>query len=621
MKLNLRNKFLIPTLGLLILGYIVTILIIAQAASKALKTQIDSELTQVVNLSSGEVENWLVTLKRDASLWAKAAEVTELVHSGTGLNEVNELFTSTSETFDYLTELTLVDPNGKVLASSDYQNTAQRDYSKEAKVRSNSQVEISTVMLNEDSNSPYFMIATQVNTRGKKAVLLANIDLSVFNSRVINPVTIGENGYAYMVDGSGLVIAHPNPDLITKTNLATEYDFGKELLKGNFGIFGYEWQGADKKVAYKKIPETSWVVAAGADLDDLLASVNSMIRLIIMVGVVTMIIIGGIIFMIAESVIKPVRGIIKNLEQGFSEINAASHEVSAASQDLANGASRQASSMEETSSNLEEISSMVKQNAEHTQVADHLMNDELEPNFRKMQESITSTKEMLINAVDASSKTANIIRTIDEIAFQTNLLALNAAVEAARAGEAGEGFAVVASEVRALAQRAAAAAQQTAVLIENSNAQIQQSTEYSEQLTIMMEQNMRLSQKVGTLVTDISAASGEQTEGIELINRSISEIDQVTQSIASNAEESAATVEELNAQTESMNTAIEQLHKIIEGKSAKEKRVSSTWKSEKAPVTSRSWGIPDAFKSKSKKSSQNYNDVNLDVFDDEEIFA
>ena len=136
-------------------------------------------------------------------------------------------------------------------------------------------------------------------------------------------------------------------------------------------------------------------------------------------------------------------------------------------------------------------------------------------------------KGAIAETVKASEETANVIKTIDEIAFQTNLLALNAAVEAARAGEVGAGFAVVADEVRNLAMRAADAAKETANLIEGSNARIKDARDLNDQVIEAVDKNMEISQKAAQAVDEIAEASREQAQGIEHVNAAVSEMDTV----------------------------------------------------------------------------------------------
>jgi methyl-accepting chemotaxis protein len=165
----------------------------------------------------------------------------------------------------------------------------------------------------------------------------------------------------------------------------------------------------------------------------------------------------------------------------------------------------------------------------------------------------------------ASEETSKIIKTIDEIAFQTNLLALNAAVEAARAGEAGAGFAVVANEVRNLAMRAAEAARNTSVLIEGTVKKVKEGSELVERTNGAFSEVSKSAAKVAGLVSEIAAASGEQAQGIDQVNKAVSEMERVTQQSAANAEESAAAGEELTAQAEQLKRFVGDLDALIGG--------------------------------------------------------
>ena len=211
------------------------------------------------------------------------------------------------------------------------------------------------------------------------------------------------------------------------------------------------------------------------------------------------------------------------------------------SQVLSESSSRQAAALEETSSSLDEMASMTRQNASNTAEANKLMAAAKQA-IEKANTSMTDLTRSMKEIATASEQTQKIIKSIDEVAFQTNLLALNAAVEAARAGEAGAGFAVVADEVRNLAMRATDSAKNTAALIEDIVKKVKGGESLVTITNEVFSEVTASSTKVVELMGEIAAASQEQSQGIDQVNRAMAEMSQVTQQNAASAEELSATM-------------------------------------------------------------------------------
>lgn len=266
--------------------------------------------------------------------------------------------------------------------------------------------------------------------------------------------------------------------------------------------------------------------------------------------------------LITLSITRPLYRVINGLAESADQVASASSHISSSSQQLAEGASQQAAAVEETSSSLEEMSSMTRRNADNAGHANDLMGNAVQV-VGRANRSMSDLTTSMGSISRASEETQKIIKTIDEIAFQTNLLALNAAVEAARAGEAGAGFAVVADEVRNLALRAADAAKNTAALIEGTVKEIRLGTDIVSRTNTDFSEVSTGVSKVGELVGEISAASREQAQGIELVNKAVTEMDKVTQQNAASAEESASASEEMNAQAGSLRMFVSELSDII----------------------------------------------------------
>jgi methyl-accepting chemotaxis protein-1 (serine sensor receptor) len=255
---------------------------------------------------------------------------------------------------------------------------------------------------------------------------------------------------------------------------------------------------------------------------------------------------------------------VSAVRRGVDEINVGSREISAGNTDLSSRTEQQAASLEETAASMEELASTVKQNAENARQANQLAasaSDVAERGGSAVAEVVNTMQEIS----GSSRKISEIVSVIDGIAFQTNILALNAAVEAARAGEQGKGFAVVAGEVRSLAQRSAQAAKEIKALIEDSVTKVGAGSQQVERAGATMQEIVASVKRVTDIMGEISAASEEQSSGIDQVNRAVSQMDEVTQQNAALVEEAAAAAGSLQEQAQRLAEAVS-VFKINEGR-------------------------------------------------------
>lgn len=435
-----------------------------------------------------------------------------------------------------------------------------------------------------------------------KAVILGELpmDRVIANVKSICPTP---TSFGMLVDGSGRIVAHPNPKLtlkpvgdaitglggITLSTMVT----APEPVKVRVG-------GAGELLRAHAVPGTDWYVVIALDRAEATASMHSLITAslavcLVLAGVASLTV--GVITATAFrrlSLIREAMAAIGNgtgdltqrlhadgrdevadiadsfnsfagkLQKTMREIRDASDavrcaagEITAGNQDLSSRTETAAASLQQTAASMEEITETVGQSAAATRLADERAADALKI-ASQGGEIINEVVATMGNIEAASGRIGDIISVIDGIAFQTNILALNAAVEAARAGEQGRGFAVVAQEVRSLAQRSAQAAREVKTLIESTVASVAVGSGEVREAGNTMREIVTNVTCVTTTISDIRRAADEQTRGIEEVNRAVTQLDEMVQHNAALVEQSSAAASALQTQADQLAATVGQ---------------------------------------------------------------
>ena len=569
-NLNIRNKLIVTLLPIIIVSVGSLGIVSYLVASKGIIEGQTSNMAQLVQKTTTEIDMWIADRERDVTLFAANPTFKDAC-KGNNLEAAQALLNAIFKSSPIYENIILADANGRIFLDSIGGKSIGIVFSQVGKFKINAdkalnkEIWVNDVLKSPATGKPVCMVTAPIIEGDKVIGIIGTpVEVNYFSDTFVSQFKIAQTGYIIMLDPNGVVLAHPEKENIMKLNFATDYDWGKKILSIKNGYIEYGFNGVEKVASFGTSTKKGWIVIATAPKNEVLSSLKKIQYFSIIFVIAAIALVSSVLWWSTGNLFHLIKRVSNQLDEASGQITSAAGQISSASQSLAEGASEQAAAIEETSSSIEELSSMTKHNADNAQQANTMMTAA----GKIIDEADKSMKEltMSMNEIStASDETAKIIKTIDEIAFQTNLLALNAAVEAARAGEAGAGFAVVADEVRNLAQRAAAAAKNTALLIEGTVKKIGHGSEIVTRTNDAFGKVSVSAEKMGHLVSEIAEASQEQTKGIEQINTAVVEMEQVVQKNAASAEETASASEEMNSQAEMMKGLVTELVIAVEG--------------------------------------------------------
>lgn len=330
MKWNLKNKFMVPMVALIVLGMGISSVVSYTKSRNALKHAIISDVQHIANLTSQMMVSWIQDRKLDIKNWSKQElfrKVTKDSIIGKAARKTaSQWLSEMKNEYHYYESIDIAGTDGTIIASPNTKiigkvSVKERDYFQAAM---KGELAVSNVVTSKVTGKPVFVIATPIMDQGQiRAIFFGVIDLGSFSDKFVDTVKIGERGYAYIYDQRGYVIAHPkDKKLILNLNM-NDLSFGKEMVAMGSGINEYEWKGVVKTVAFKKDDLVGWTVGAGADNADLLKPVKSLATVNISVALVVVVAAVIIILLLVGKTTRPINKAVdrlKDIAQGEGDL-------------------------------------------------------------------------------------------------------------------------------------------------------------------------------------------------------------------------------------------------------------------------------------------------------------
>ena len=369
-NMGFRKRLLLTILPLVAITVGVLAFVSYRIASNVVLEQQMVTLTQVVDKSAIELDEWLNYRKEEVTILSETG-VFQAACVGKRLEEAEKRLQKYHAIAPVHENIFLADTAGKLFLDSIGGKSVGVEAAKIPGFKINidkaqrGEIWIGNVMKSPATGRPVCLITAPVKFEGRFVGIIGTpLDLLTFSKDFLEKTSLGASGYLFMVDSTGLVAAHPNKDLILKTNILS-FDYGKPIMERKNGAIDYLLNGEEKTAVFRASDKTGWIITGTVTTSELLAPIRKIGYISGVLGLGAVILISLVTWWITGALFKIVNRAVVKLDTTSEEVKQAAEQVSSSGHSLAEGASEQAASVEETSASIEELTSMTRRNAEN----------------------------------------------------------------------------------------------------------------------------------------------------------------------------------------------------------------------------------------------------------------